>query len=88
MRKVIFDELVRSSVFRDIFLDDYGNYVVQRGVKLAGSAYYDKLLRLVAENADELKKQEFGPKLLLKLRSSYPELAKYLPKNKKNFANT
>ena len=88
MRKVIFDELVRSSVFRGIFMDHYGNYVVQRGIKLAGSAYYDKLLRLVADNADELKKQEFGPKLLLKLRSMYPELGKYLPKNKKNCANT
>lgn len=73
-KKAIIEKLLIPQIMKDILLDSYGNYVVQKALANANQEYQFKLLLTMAPLMDELKTLTFGSKLHHKLTIQYPML--------------
>lgn len=82
-RSLLIDNIGRNSNIKVIISDVYGNYVIQKALKVTGDKkepVFQKLLNLVMENIRYLDQKEYGKKLIKKLSNSYPEVKKFVNK--------
>lgn len=66
-----------------IILDVYGNYIIQKALKIANKKEepaFSRLLGLVMENIRFLDQKDYGKKLIKKLCNNYPEVKKFVNK--------
>jgi len=64
-------------------VDIYGNYVIQKALKISGKRdepAFHRILKLVLENIRYLDQKDYGRKLIKKLSNNYPEVKKYVNK--------
>lgn len=78
MKKIILEKICNdSNLVRSLLYDMYGNYVIQRALRIAPEPYKNILLGLIGKHLGGLKMLSYGNKLYLKLTKNYPELLKY-----------
>ena len=84
-KSYLYNVLYSKGVLKTLIFDKFGNYVVQKAID---SAHDEKvkfyLLRLIAPMINDVKKENFGKQMCLKLCSKYPEFQEYM----KNFKKT
>ena len=64
--------------FNNIFLNEYGNYVIQKAISLADDNKKDIFFKYIIQVIRQLQSLPFGPKLLSKLLMLYPKLSMYM----------
>ena len=62
----------------ELLVDQFGNYVVQKALKMASDELYKQLIYLVIPRLPELKTIGFGPKLFKKLCDSHPVMVEVI----------
>ena len=68
------NEIIKDeSIVEDLLLDPYGNYVIQKSLIALKNENYYKMLRIIANNTNKIKKKNFGNKLIAKLLVSHKE---------------
>ena len=64
-----------------IFLNEYGNYVVQKALNLANEEKKILLFKYIIQASQKLNNFPFGNKLISKLLKNYPKLSMYIGYN-------
>jgi hypothetical protein len=78
IKEYILSELTKQYIFNNIFLNEYGNYVIQKAIGLADEAIKDIYFKYIVQVSRQLQTLQFGPKLLSKLLMQYPKLSMYM----------
>ena len=78
IKDFILNELTKQYIFNSIFLNEYGNYVIQKSLSLADENKRDIYFKYIAQVTRQLQTLTFGPKLLSKLLMVYPKLSMYI----------
>lgn len=82
-RAMLIHNLERTNVMKKILVDNFGNYVIQKALKVSSktsTAIFNKLITLVLENIRYLDQKEWGKRLIKKLWNTYPEVKRYVNK--------
>ena len=77
-RDLIIEEFSKQNVFNCIFLNEYGNYVIQKVISLANETQKNIFFNYIINVSKKLQTLPFGPKLISKLIMNYPKLSMYL----------
>ena len=77
-RESIIKEFSKQYIFNFIFLNEYGNYVIQKVLSLAEEDKRNIFFNYIIQARKKLKTLPFGPKLMSKLIINYPKLSMYL----------
>ena len=78
IREYILNELTKQYIFNNIFLNEYGNYVIQKALSLADEDKKDIYFKYIIQVTRPLQSFPFGHKLLSKLLMLYPKLSMYI----------
>ena len=78
VKEYIINELTNQYNFNNIFLNEYGNYVIQKAISLADDNKKDIFFKYIIQVIRQLQSLPFGPKLLSKLLMLYPKLSMYM----------
>jgi hypothetical protein len=78
IREYILNELTKQYIFNNIFLNEYGNYVIQKALSLADEDKKDIYFKYIIQVTRPLQSFSFGHKLLSKLLMLYPKLSMYI----------
>jgi hypothetical protein len=73
-------KLKNPEIAKSLLFEKYGNYVIQKGLNFAEDNDREEIFKIIGDLSEELKKVEFGNKLLNKLLTKYPKLKDYLNK--------
>ena len=65
----------------DLLMDPFGNYVIQKALIVEKGELYTKILQIITKGIGEIKKANFGNKLIVKLISKHKELGEMLANN-------
>ena len=76
--KLIIDKICEQKVFNCIFLNEYGNYVIQKVLSLADEKQKNILFNYIIQSSKQLQSLPFGQKLISRLVMNYPKLSMYL----------
>ena len=71
-------KIKNPEIIKALLLENYGNYVVQKGLNYAENDDRNNILAIIGKLSEELKQVEFGNKLLNKLMIKYPNLIDYM----------
>ena len=72
----------------DLILNPYGNYIIQKALCVCDNNQYEFILKILAENIKEIKKINFGIKLISKLICAHPKINNFISDfDKKNLFN-
>ena len=75
----IINLLNKEKIIRDLTVDIFGNYVIQKLLAVCtNSEIKNQILGYIALEFKNLKNISFGPKLMDKINMSYPQIKKYL----------
>lgn len=80
----LYNVLYNKGVVKSLIFDKFGNYVVQKAIDSAKDEkikFY--LLRLIAPMINDVKKENFGKQMCMKLCSKYPQFQEYIKNFKK-----
>ena len=75
--------LRNTVLWNKIIVDNYGNYVIQKALKVAAKKEdpaFNRILNLVLENIRLLDQKDYGRKLIKKLSNTYPEVKRFVNK--------
>ena len=78
VKEYILNELTKQYIFNNIFLNEYGNYVIQKAISLADDEKKDIFFKYIIQVTRQLQTLPFGSKLLSKLLMNYPTLSMYI----------
>ena len=81
-RQLIIEEFSNQQIFNRVFLNEYGNYVIQKVLSLAKEDKKFIFLNYIIQVSKKLHTLPFGQKIISKLLINYPKLSMYL--NEKN----
>ena len=84
LRQDLIEKLKNPEIAKNLLFEKYGNYVIQKGLNFAEINDREEIFKIIGNLSNELKKVEFGNKLLNKLLTKYPKLKEYLNKNNKH----
>ena len=84
LRPQIIIKLKNLEITRSLLFEKFGNYVIQKALHFADDNDKDELLKNIGILSEELRKVDFGNKLLNKLMTKYPKLINYMKGNDKN----
>ena len=88
LKQDLIEKLKNPKTARSLLFEKYGNYVIQKGLNFAEDNDREEIFKIIGDLSEDLKKIEFGNKLLNKLLNKYPKLKDYLNKNNKNMQDT
>ena len=88
LKQDLIEKLKNPKIARSLLFEKYGNYVIQKGLNFAEDNDREEIFKIIGDLSEDLKKIEFGNKLLNKLLNKYPKLKDYLNKNNKNMQDT
>ena len=77
-RELVMQEFSKQYVFNCVFLNEYGNYVIQKILSLVEEDKKNIFFNYIIQANKQLKTLQFGPKLISKLLMNYPQLSMYL----------
>ena len=77
-KELIIERFCEPNLIQNLLFDVYGNYVIQKAMRLAKEPLRKKFIQIVGALIWNLKFYPFGQKLYNKLLASYPELSKYV----------
>ena len=77
-RDLIIEEFSKQYIFNYIFLNEYGNYVIQKVLSIVDEDKRNIFFNYIIQSSKQLKTLPFGPKLISKLLINYPKLSMYL----------
>ena len=80
-REYVINEFSDQNKFNCIFLNEYGNYVVQKALNLANEEKKILLFKYIIQASQKLNNFPFGNKLISKLLKNYPKLSMYIGYN-------
>ena len=83
-KSFLYNVLYNKGVVKSLIFDKFGNYVVQKAIDSAKDEkirFY--LLRLIAPMINDVKKENFGKQMCMKLCSKYPQFQEYIKNFKK-----
>ena len=72
LKNKIVNEIMKNDNFKDLLLDKYGNYVIQKAINITDEMTRKKMFELLIPLIPKLKKCIFGQKFLSKLALKYP----------------
>ena len=75
IQKIMILEISQPGNIIRMISDQYANYVVQRALTLAEPAVLAKMLKEIKSRSDELKRTQFGKRIIAKLMKKYPEIS-------------
>ena len=81
LKQDLIEKIKDPKIVRSLLFEKYGNYVIQKGLNFAEDNDREEIFKIIGDLLEELKKVEFGNKLLNKLMNKYPKLKDYLNKN-------
>ena len=81
-RQLIIEEFSNQQIFNRVFLNEYGNYVIQKVLSLAKEDKKFIFFNYIIQVSKKLHTLPFGQKIISKLLINYPKLSMYL--NEKN----
>ena len=83
-KSFLYNVLYNKGIVKSLIFDKFGNYVVQKAIDSAKDEkirFY--LLRLIAPMINDVKKENFGKQMCMKLCSKYPQFQEYIKNFKK-----
>ena len=80
-REYVINEFSDQNTFNCIFLNEYGNYVVQKALNLVNEEKKIMLFKYIIQASQKLSTFPFGNKLISKLLKNYPKLSMYIGYN-------
>ena len=81
--KIFIKKILEDNNIFDFIVDPYGNYIIQKALLIANEKEFTFILKEIGKHYEEIKKVNFGKKLLIKLEILYSKLKEY-EKKKKN----
>ena len=78
LKNDMIQKIKNPEIIKALLLENYGNYVVQKGLNYAENDDRNNILAIIGKLSEELKQVEFGNKLLNKLMIKYPNLIDYM----------
>ena len=75
VKERMINEILNKEIFEQMLLDNFGNYVIQRGINSATDEKRNQIFNMLVPLIPQLQKKPFGQKLLSKLFIQYPKLA-------------
>ena len=84
-KSYLYNVLYNKGILKSLIFDKFGNYVVQKAIDSARDEkvkFY--LLRLIAPMINDVKKENFGKQMCMKLCSKYPQFQDYMKNFKKS----
>jgi len=76
VQAMMIKEIGHSEMATHLICDQYGNYVVQRALMLASPSLRSFVVKEIKKNAEKIKANNFGQRILGKLTKKYPEFKK------------
>ena len=81
--KIFIKKILEDNNIFEFIIDPYGNYIIQKALLIANEKEFNFILKEIGKHYEEIKKVNFGKKLLIKLENLYTKLKEY-EKKKKN----
>lgn len=79
IQKLIIDTICENDKnIKELIMDPFGNYIIQKALCVCDKKNYDKIIAVIGNNTDKIKKLNFGYKLISKLLIHHKSLADYL----------
>jgi SOS response regulatory protein OraA/RecX len=78
IKNKIIEYLLINDNFKNILLNNYGNYVCQKALLYCNEENQNKFFKIIVNNSQELQMLSFGQKLISKLLIQYPKLSLYM----------
>ena len=77
-KDLIIEEFSKQYIFNYIFLNEYGNYVIQKVLSIVEEDKRNIFFNYIINSSKQLQTLPFGPKLISKLLINYPKLSMFL----------
>ena len=62
----------------ELLMDPFGNYIIQKALMVEKGELYDKMLEIISKGINEIKKANYGNKLIVKLLSKHKKLGEMI----------
>ena len=82
-RQLIIEKFSNQQIFNYVFLNEYGNYVIQKVLSFAQDDKKLIFFNYIIQASNKLHTLPFGQKIISKLLMNYPKLSMYLNEKKK-----
>lgn len=69
----IIHNMVQNNLIKEIVVDQYGNYVIQKALAVSEGEIFEKIMEQVKPTVPELQKTNIGKKILERLTQQYKE---------------
>ena len=70
---ILIDSIIKKNIIKDIIVDQYGNYVVQKALNVSGKDICAKIIQQIKPILSDLQKTNIGKKIYEKLNQNYKE---------------
>ena len=69
----LIESIIKKNIIKEIIVDQYGNYVVQKALNISGKEVCSKIIRQIKPILGDLQKTNIGKKIYEKLNQNYKE---------------
>ena len=69
----------------ELLMDPFGNYIIQKALMVEKGELYDKMLEIISKGINEIKKANYGNKLIVKLLSKHKKLGEMINNSGETF---
>ena len=69
----LIESIIKKNIIKEIIVDQYGNYVVQKALIISGKEVCSKIIKQIKPILGELQKTNIGKKIYEKLYQNYKE---------------
>ena len=70
---ILIESIINKNIIKDIIVDQYGNYVVQKALNVSGKETCFKIIQQIKPILSDLQKTNIGKKIYEKLNQNYKE---------------
>ena len=70
---ILIESIIKKNIIKDIIVDQYGNYVVQKALIVSGKEICSKIIQQIKPILNDLQKTNIGKKIYEKLIQNYKE---------------
>ena len=70
---ILIESIIKKNIIKDIIVDQYGNYVVQKALNVSGKETCVKIIQQIKPILGDLQKTNIGKKIYEKLNQNYKE---------------
>ena len=70
---ILIESIIKKNIIKDIIVDQYGNYVIQKALNVSGKEVCCKIIQQIKPILNDLQKTNIGKKIYEKLNQNYKE---------------